>query len=42
MLLKECKDNILVAIKNPPKMVMQIKNYHYETSASVTDAKGKK
>ena len=39
MELDECMGNILVAIRNPPKMLMIIKNYHYETRTT-TDSKG--
>ena len=39
MELDECMGNILVAIRNPPKMLMIIKNYHYETKTT-TDSKG--
>jgi hypothetical protein len=30
MLIEECMDNINTAIKNPPKMTMSIKNWHWE------------
>lgn len=39
MELPECMRNIETAIKNPPKMTMHIKNYHYETHTT-TDDKG--